>query len=176
MERRYALSLHRAVFLDRDGVLTRERLDYVKTPEELEILPAVEAPLQEIRRRGFRIVIITNQSVVGRGLATDREMSRIHEKLRFELARLGCSVDGIYYCPHRPKEGCSCRKPKPGLILRAADELGIDVARSYMIGDKEIDMEAARRAGCRGIRVPTNGTGLGDAVRSIAFAEEMSGK
>jgi histidinol-phosphate phosphatase family protein len=168
------LPLSRAVFLDRDGVLTRERPDYVKTPEELEILPGIESPLQEIQKRGFRIVIVTNQSVVGRGLTTHHEMSRIHEKLRLELASFGCSIDGIYYCPHRPDEGCNCRKPEPGLILKASSELGIDTARSWMIGDKEIDLEAARRAGCCGIRVPTNGTGLKEAVQIIALAEDGS--
>jgi histidinol-phosphate phosphatase family protein len=168
------LPLSRAVFLDRDGVLTRERPDYVKTPEELEILAGIEAPLREIKKRGFQIVIITNQSVVGRGLTTHYEMSRIHEKLRAELARLGCKIDGIYYCPHRPDEGCNCRKPEPGLILKASRELGIDTAKSWMIGDKEMDLEAARRAGCRGIRVPTNGNGLKEAVRSIALAEDGS--
>jgi histidinol-phosphate phosphatase family protein len=170
------LPLHRAVFLDRDGVLTRERLDYVKTPEELEILPGIEAPLREIQKMGFRLVVITNQSVVGRGLTTDLEMSRIHEKLRSKLASFGCSLDGIYYCPHRPDEMCRCRKPEPGLILIAASDLGIDVETSYMIGDKEIDLEAARRAGCHGIRVPTNGGGLVEAVRSIVQTEETSGR
>jgi len=165
----------RAVFLDRDGVLTRERTDYVKTPDELEILPGIDAPLREIRERGFRIVIITNQSVIGRGLTTHHEMSKIHEKLRQELSRLGCTIDGIYYCPHRPDEGCSCRKPEPGLILKASGELGINMARSWMIGDKAIDLEAARRAGCRGVRVPTNGSGLKDAVHRIALAEESEG-
>jgi len=168
------LPLSRAVFLDRDGVLTRERPDYVKTPDELEILPGIEAPLREIQKRGFQIVIITNQSVVGRGLTTHDEMSRIHEKLRVELARLGCRIDAIYYCPHRPDDGCNCRKPEPGLILKASRELGIDTAKSWMIGDKEMDLEAARRAGCRGIRVPTNGNGLKEAVRSIALAENGS--
>ena len=168
------MPLSRAVFLDRDGVLTRERPDYVKTPDELEILPGIEAPLREIQKRGFQIVIITNQSVVGRGLTTHDEMSRIHEKLRVELARLGCRIDAIYYCPHRPDEGCNCRKPEPGLILKASRELGIDTAKSWMIGDKEMDLEAARRAGCRGIRVPTNGNGLKEAVRSIALAENGS--
>ena len=162
------------MFFDRDGVLTRERRDYVKTPEELEILPDIATPLREIQKRGFRIVIITNQSVIGRGLTTHNEMSRIHEKLRAELARLGCKIDGIYYCPHRPDEGCDCRKPEPGLILKASRELGIDTARSWMIGDKEIDLEAARRAGCRGIRVPTNENGLKEAVLSIALAEDGS--
>jgi D-glycero-D-manno-heptose 1,7-bisphosphate phosphatase len=101
-------------------------------------------------------------------------MSRIHEKLRTGLAQLGCKIDGIYYCPHRPDEGCDCRKPAPGLILKAARELGIDVERSWMIGDKEMDLDAARRAGCRGIRVETNGGGLEDAVRQIALAEDRS--
>src|SRR6267143_4969775 len=164
----------RAVFLDRDGVLTRERTDYVKTPDELEILPGIYAPLREIRERGFRIVIITNQSVIGRRLATHHEMSKIHEKLRQELTRFGCTIDGIYYCPHRPDEGCDCRKPEPGLILRASSELGIDTARSWMIGDKEMDLEAARRAGCRSIRVATNRGDLWDAGRQIALAEDES--
>ena len=162
----------KAVFLDRDGVLTRERTDYVKTPEELEILPGIGPPLRTLRDRGFRLVIVTNQSVVGRGLTTDDEMGRIHEKLKSELKRIGCSVDGIYYCPHLPGEGCSCRKPEPGLILRAAEDLGIDVAASWMIGDKEIDLEAARRAGCRGIRVHTNVGDLQKAVSSIIQRRE----
>ena len=166
------MRLPRAVFLDRDGVLTRERPDYVKTAEELEILPGIEAPLLEIKKLGFRIIIITNQSVVGRGLTTDREMARINDKLRTELARFGCSIDGIYYCPHRPEEMCNCRKPEPGLILRAASDLGIDTASSWMIGDKDLDVEAARRAGCRGIRIPTNLGGLKDAVRTIVIAED----
>ena len=168
------MPLLRAVFLDRDGVLNRERPDFVKSPEELEILPGIEGPLHEIQKLGFRIVIVTNQSVVGRGLTSHYEMSRIHEKLRLELARSGCSIDGIYYCPHRPDEGCDCRKPAPGLILKAARELGIDVERSWMIGDKEMDLEAARRAGCRGIRVATNGEGLEDAARQIALEEDRS--
>src|SRR5438034_4752518 len=120
----------------------------------------------------LRLVIITNKSVVVRRLTSYRKISRIHEKLRSKLASFGCSLDGIYYCPHRPDEGCSCRKPEPGLILKAASDLGIDVETSYMIGDKEIDLEAARRAGCHGIRVPTNGGGLVEAVRSIVQRSE----
>lgn len=168
------MPLSRAVFFDRDGVLTRERQDYIKTPEELEILPGIETPLREVRKVGFLIVIVTNQSVVGRGLTTHYEMSRIHDKLRAELAGLGCKIDRIYYCPHRPDEGCDCRKPAPGLILKAAKELGIDIEKSWMIGDKETDLEAARRAGCHGIRVPTNRGGLAEAVHTILLAENGS--
>lgn len=165
----------RAVFLDRDGVLTRERSDYVKTPEELEVLPGIASPLRDLRRRGFRLVIVTNQSVVGRRLATDEDMGRIHEKLQLKLREMGCYVDAIYYCPHLPGTGCSCRKPEPGLILRAAKELGIDISSSWMIGDKEIDLEAARRAGCRGVRVATNRGDLQQAVSSILRAEDRAG-
>jgi D-glycero-D-manno-heptose 1,7-bisphosphate phosphatase len=162
----------RAVFLDRDGVLTRERTDYVKTPDELEILPRIGPPLRSLRERGFQLVIVTNQSVVGRGLATDDEMGRIHAKLQSELKQMGCYVDAIYYCPHLPGAGCSCRKPEPGMILKAAKELGIDVSSSWMIGDKEIDLEAAKRAGCRGVRVGTNRGDLEQAVSSILLAED----
>jgi len=165
----------KAVFLDRDGVLTRERSNYVKTPDELEVLPGIGPPLRDLRKIGFRLVIVTNQSVVGRGLATDEQMDRIHEKLQSELKRMGCSVDAIYYCPHLPSAGCSCRKPEPGLIVRAARDLGIDLASSWMIGDKEIDLEAAKRAGCRGVQVVTNLGDLRQAVSSIIHAEEKAG-
>jgi histidinol-phosphate phosphatase family protein len=165
----------RAVFLDRDGVLTRERPDYVKTPNELEILPGIGPPLRALRERGFKLVVVTNQSVVGRGLATLDDLSRIHEKLQTELKRMGCDVDAIYYCPHLPEEGCSCRKPKPGLLLKAANDLGIDVKESWMIGDKEIDLEAAKRAGCRGVRVETNVGDLQRAVSSILTIEKEIG-
>ena len=168
------LPLARAVFFDRDGVLTRERDDYVKSPEELEILPGIYGPLRAIREKGFRIVVITNQSVVGRGLATPAVMERIHAKLRHELEKNGCHIDAIYYCPHLPGAGCDCRKPKPGLIFKAASELGIDPKRSWLIGDKEIDMQAAEKAGCRGLRVSTNGDGLAKIVGKILASDESN--
>jgi len=87
---------------------------------------------------------------------------------------MGCYVDAIYYCPHLPEEGCCCRKPQPGLLLKAAKELGIDVKESWMIGDKEIDLEAAKRAGCRGLRVETNRGDLEQAVSTIIHNEEKT--
>ncbi len=167
------LSMCRAVFLDRDGVLTRERPDYVKNPDELQVLPGIGPPLRDLRNMGFRLVIVTNQSVVGRGLATREEMDKIHNKLQSELKRMDCSIDAIYYCPHLPGEGCSCRKPEPGLILRAAKDLGIDVSASWMIGDKEIDVEAARRAGCHALRVETN---VGDLRKVVASIQSVEAK
>jgi histidinol-phosphate phosphatase family protein len=165
----------KAIFLDRDGVLTREKPDYVKTPNELEILPGIGPPLRALRERGFRLVIVTNQSVVGRRLATHDDLARIHEKLQSELKRMGCYIDAIYYCPHVPDERCSCRKPQPGLILKAAKDLGINVNQSWMIGDKEIDLEAAKRAGCRGVRVEANRGDLQHAVSTIIHKEETTG-
>ena len=145
----------------------------MKSPVELETLPGIFEPLRQIRTKGFRLILITNQSVVGRGLTTHQGLASIHEKLRDELKNHGCYLDAIYYCPHLPEDHCDCRKPQPGMILKAARELGIDPRKSWVIGDKEIDLEAAKRAGCRGIRVPTNGGGLADAVRKI-FSDEES--
>jgi histidinol-phosphate phosphatase family protein len=157
----------KAVFLDRDGILNHDREDYVKTPEEFEVLPGLGEPLRRIREKEFLIVIVTNQSAIGKGLITHELLGEIHDKMRAELQRQGGSVDAIYYCPHTPEEGCDCRKPMPGLILRAAREMGIDLKESWLIGDKASDIEAARRAGCKAIRVPANDDGLEIGVRQI---------
>ena len=162
----------RALFLDRDGVLTRERPDYVKSVDELEILPIRLDSLKKIREKGFALVVVTNQSVINRGLTTHEEMSRIHHKLLSELAKRGCKLDAVYYCEHRPDEKCNCRKPEPGLILRAARDLDIDIPSSWMVGDKEIDVEAARRAGCRVERVQTNKGDLEEAIGRILEMEQ----
>ncbi|TMI22153.1 HAD family hydrolase [Candidatus Bathyarchaeota archaeon] len=164
----------KAVFIDRDGVLSRERVDYVKTPDELELLPGISEPLSLIRKEGYLLVIVTNQSAVGRGLTTEQQVDEIHRKLLSELAKLGCKVDAVYYCPHRPEEKCSCRKPEPGLILRAAGDLGIDIENSWMVGDKDTDLEAARKAGCRSVKIPTNEGKLGYAVSMILSKDEQS--
>src|SRR2546428_14091296 len=137
----------KAVFLDRDGVLTRERPDYVKTPNELEILPGIGPPLRALQERGFRLVVVTNQSVVGRGLATHEDLGRIHEKLQSELKRMACYVDAIYYCPHLPEEKCSYRKPQPGADLKTALDLRIAVSQSWMTAVKVLDLESATSDG-----------------------------
>jgi D-glycero-D-manno-heptose 1,7-bisphosphate phosphatase len=168
------LAIARAVFLDRDGVLTREKPDYVKSAEELEILPIQLDGLKKTRERGFTLVIITNQSAVNRGLTTHEEMGKIHQKLVTELARRGCILDAVYYCPHRPDEKCNCRKPEPGLIFKAAQDLDIDLSKSWMVGDKAIDAEAGRRAGCRIQLVRTNKGDLDEAIARILNAEEQS--
>lgn len=149
-----------------------EKPGYVKSPDEVEILPIRPEPVMCVREKGFALVVITNQSVIGRGLTTHQQMARIHKKLLSDLAERGCKIDAVYYCPHRPDEKCSCRKPEPGLILKAAEELGLDLSRSWMIGDNDIDLEAANRAGCRAIKVETNAGDLDQALATILRCEE----
>ena len=153
-----ALARHRgraarpAVFLDRDGTLVVER-GYLSDANDLELLPGVPLALQNLRAAGFALVVISNQSGVGRGLFP---LSRVYEamaRLRRLLRAHGAELDAVYFCPHRPEEGCDCRKPQPGLLRRAAEDLQLDVGRSFMIGDKRIDAETGQRAGAEGVLV-----------------------
>jgi len=148
-----------AVFLDRDGTLIRD-VGYLHRREQVEILPRVPQAMRLLRRRGFLLVVVTNQSAVARGRLTEEELDRIHDDLKARLAQEGARLDGIYYCPHHPTEGsgqykvaCDCRKPNPGLVRRAAADLGLDLSFSYMVGDQQIDMELADRVGAKGILI-----------------------
>lgn len=162
----------RAVFLDRDGTLNEHR-GYVTRPEQLETFPFAGPALRRLNREGWRSVVVTNQPVLARGDCTARELRDIHAKLDTELARHGAFVDRYYVCPHHPHAGfdgevralkidCSCRKPKPGLLLRAAEELNVDLAASWMIGDGSGDAGAALAAGVSSIGVETGEAGLDD--------------
>jgi D-glycero-D-manno-heptose 1,7-bisphosphate phosphatase len=151
-----------AVFLDRDGTLIRE-IGHLHRAEQVEILPGVALAIRMLREAGFKMVVVTNQSAVARGLLTEMELREIHALLRERLAVDGAILDAIYYCPHHPTEGagayrviCNCRKPNPGMIYRAASELAIDPGVSYVIGDQAIDMELAARVGAQGILLQTN--------------------
>jgi D-glycero-D-manno-heptose 1,7-bisphosphate phosphatase len=154
-----------AVFLDRDGTLIRE-VNYLSTIEQIEVLPGVAAALRLLRSHGFKLVMVTNQSVVARGGLSEAGLQQIHAEIVNRLAQEGAALDGIYYCPHHPTEGfgdyrilCDCRKPKTGMIKRAADEHQIDPSRSYVVGDQPTDIELARAVGATGILV-----GRDDAV------------
>ena len=146
-----------AVFLDRDGVINRNRDDYVKDVDEMEILPGVPKAINLLNTMNFKVVIISNQSAVSRGLITIEKLLEIHEFLKKELLQNNAKIDGIYFCPHRPDDSCDCRKPKPTLILKAAKDLGINLSESYMIGDRESDMIAAEKAGVKFIPIETDG-------------------
>jgi len=155
----------RMVFLDRDGVLNENRSDYVKTPAELVLLPGAAEAVARLNREGYPVVVITNQSALGRGLLTTGMLDAIHVKLRRELAAQGAAIAAIYHCPHRPDEGCPCRKPRPLLLQQAAQDFGGDLAQSVFIGDSGSDLAAARAAGCRTVLVRT---GLGGEQEAFA--------
>ena len=141
----------KAIFLDRDGVINQERKDYVKKLDEFIILDKTSDAINIIKNRGFLVIIITNQSAINRKLLSVETLNKIHEKLQSYLERYDTSFDGVYFCPHTPSENCECRKPKPGLILQAVIDFQIDLLESYMIGNSETDVHAARNAGCKGI-------------------------
>lgn len=146
----------KAIFIDRDGVINKARRDYVKSVDELEILPGAARALRLLRRAGYMLIVITNQSAVGRGIITRKRLSAIHEHLRRVLSPNGIAIDAIYYCPHRSDEGCTCRKPRPGLILKASAEHNIDLRNSWLIGDDETDIAAGKAVGCRTIMIHRN--------------------
>ncbi|HJT77608.1 MAG TPA: HAD family hydrolase [Gemmataceae bacterium] len=144
----------RAVFLDKDGTLV-EDVPYNVDPAQVRLMPGAGAGLRRLHAAGFRLVVISNQSGVARGLFPEAALAGVEQRLRELLREEGVPLDGFYWCPHHP-EGtvaayaveCDCRKPAPGLILRAAREQGIDLARSWFVGDILHDIEAGRAAGC----------------------------
>ena len=155
-----ALARHRGgprrpgVFLDRDGTLVRET-GYLSDPEALELLPGVGRALRNLVEAGVPLVVVSNQSGVGRGMFTSADVHAVMARLRHRLCAHGVELSAIYHCPHRPEEGCPCRKPRAGLLERAAEDLHLSLADSVMIGDKRIDAAAGRRVGGRGVLVRT---------------------
>ena len=146
-----------AVFLDRDGVLNRERGQHTWRVEEFELLPDVPRALRALQEAGHLLVVITNQSGIGLGLYHHADVARVHAYLREQLAREGVTLDDVFYCPHHPSAGrCLCRKPGGLLLERAIARHGIDPERSVMFGDRERDMEAAASVGVRGVLMPPN--------------------
>ena len=143
----------KTVFLDRDGVINKERNDYVKSISELEIFPNVAKNVELLKNAGFLVVIITNQSAINRGLITHEMVHKIHGSIQNHLKKNGTCVDGFFYCPHKPDENCICRKPKSGLLNKAILELNIDVNSSWMIGDNDSDIQAGLNVGCQTIKI-----------------------
>ena len=146
-----------ALFLDRDGVINRERGAHTWRMEDFEILPGVAEALVAARSAGMLIIVVTNQSGIGLGLYTQGDVERLHTYLHRHLAEQGAKIDAVYYCPHHPDQGrCLCRKPGGSLFERAVARFGIDVSRSLMIGDKQRDLDAAATVGMRGVLVAAN--------------------
>ena len=165
------VNFKKAVFFDRDGVINKERKNYVKTIEELEIFPNIIEPIKKLKNSGFVIIVVTNQSAINRGLITHKKVEEIHSTIQEYLKKYGTKIDSFYYCPHRPDENCQCRKPKPGLLFKAADELQLNLQSSWLIGDNDTDTQAAITAGCRAIRIDSNND-LQHAVQQILNSQD----
>ena len=157
----------KAIFLDRDGVINKH-LGFLRKSEEFELIPGVAEAIKAINKSGYLAVVITNQPVIARGECTWEELQQIHDKMETLLGKEGAFLDGLYICPHHKDKGfegerpeykfdCSCRKPKPGLLLQAAQDFNIDLSQSYMIGDSPTDIEAGQNAACKeSILIETN--------------------
>lgn len=167
----------RCVFLDRDGVLVEDAGLLLKA-EDIQILPGVPEALASLHRAGFALVVISNQAVVARGLMTEAELLNLEDVIEARLRVAGApALDGFYYCPHHPsatdpvyRMACACRKPRPGLLLQAAEALNLDLPSSYMVGDRPTDLQAGLRAGCQAIWVQT-GRHLDEPIESPDAAD-----
>jgi D-glycero-D-manno-heptose 1,7-bisphosphate phosphatase len=162
-----------ALLLDRDGVLIVE-VDHLHEPGRVELIPGAAAVVATMNRRGVPVVVVTNQAGIGRGMYGEADYAAVSARLAALLAAEGAHLDGSYHCPHHPTLGvgayrvaCACRKPQPGLLLEAARTLGLDLARSVLVGDKASDLAAGRAAGCRTVLVRT-GYGAGEERRLMA--------
>ena len=156
----------KSIFLDRDGVLNKNKDDYVKNISELEIFPYILEPIKKLQSAGFKIIVITNQSAINRGLITKKHLNEIHEKIQSFLIQHNTKIDYFYYCPHTPTENCYCRKPKTGLLLKAIDDFSIDVNNSWFVGDRDSDIQAGQSVGCKTFKIHDNIT-LENAVDLI---------
>ncbi|PKN70958.1 MAG: D,D-heptose 1,7-bisphosphate phosphatase [Deltaproteobacteria bacterium HGW-Deltaproteobacteria-12] len=150
-----------AVFLDRDGTINEE-VGYLDSLDKLKIIPTAQEAIKLINASGMKAVVVSNQAGVARGFFTEEFVNTVNNRLRALLQQKGARIDKFYYCPHHPEEGkgiylqkCNCRKPAPGMLLQAAQELNIDLLNSYFVGDRFIDMETAKKVGAKGILVKT---------------------
>ena len=148
------------VFLDRDGTIN-EDAGYTSDPGQLHVIPGVAEAIRSLNERSIPVIVVTNQGGVAHGHHTEDDVNDFHKALSSELQKSGAHIDGFYYCPHHPdgkgeyKKVCDCRKPMPGLLKQAAKEMGIELSRSVMIGDKARDIGAGRAVGCRTVLVKT---------------------
>jgi len=150
--------MNKAVFLDRDGVINVDK-GYVHRIEDFKFIDGVIPALQRLSGSDFRLFVITDQSGIGRRYYTEKDMENVHSHMLRELSKKGIVIDRIYYCPHAPEDNCGCRKPSPLLLRNAKNDFGIDLKRSFFIGDKTKDIQAGKSAGCKAILVLTGKQG-----------------
>lgn len=164
--------MYPAIFLDRDGVIIENVPSYIRSWEEVRFIPKSLIALKKAQSSSYKIVIVTNQSAVGRGILALESAWEINHRLVNVIQQAGGRVDGIYMCPHAPEDHCNCRKPKPGLILQAATELSLDLPRSILIGDALSDLLAGQAAG-----IPKNilvRTGRGSEQEKLPHADVLN--
>ncbi len=144
-----------AIFVDRDGTLNQDS-GYVTTPEQLVLFPGVPEAIARLNQLGALVIMVTNQSAIGRGMMTLDDLEAIHTRLSALIRPYGATIDGIFSCPHRPQDGCECRKPNTGLIDQAVDRFALDLSRCYLVGDKRSDLEVAQKVAVPGVLVMTS--------------------
>ncbi len=151
---------NKAVFLDRDGTINYE-VNYLSSVDQLKILPNSAQAINLLNENDFLVIIITNQSGVARGKFSEEALNEINNELKNKLLKDEAKIDAVYYCPHHPDDGCSCRKPKPGMLKAANEEFGLDLQASYIVGDTLNDLETGHNVGCKTVLVLT-GYGEGE--------------
>jgi len=142
--------LDKAIFLDRDGVINEvlsSRVKFVNKPEDFYLLDGVGEAVKILNEMNYKVLVVTNQGGIGLGYMKESALEHIHDKMKIDLAKFGAEIDDIAYCPHKPKAGCRCRKPKPEMIYDLAQKHQITLKKSYMVGDREPDIEAGKSAG-----------------------------
>jgi histidinol-phosphate phosphatase family protein len=149
---------HPAVFVDRDGTINRD-VPYCSRPEDFCLLPGAAAGIRLLNDAGLVVVVVTNQSGIARGYFNEVALAEIHRRMRDLLGAHGAKVDAVYHCPHHPEAGCACRKPGTLLTLQAAQDLGLDLAASYVVGDSTSDIKMGRQLGCMTVRICQDGPG-----------------
>lgn len=153
------MALEKVVFLDRDGVINVDSPDYIKSWEEFAFLPGSLQALVDLSRAGYHVILITNQSIIGRGMVPLPVLVDMHQRLRQAVADGGGQIFDIFYCPHRPDQHCDCRKPEPGMIFQAKERHGIDLLRTVMVGDNAKDIACGQNAGCGATVLVQTGSG-----------------
>jgi len=170
----------KVIFLDRDGVINYDSPDYIKSWDEYRFLPGSLEALAVLTASGYALILITNQSIIGRGMVPVDVLEDMHRRMQQAVIEAGGRILDIFYCPHRPDEACDCRKPAPGMILQAASQYHIDSAGAIMIGDSVKDLECGRNAGCGATILVRTGSGLkaekelaARGIRPTAVADDL---
>jgi len=145
-----------AVFIDRDGIICYDK-HYLADPDGLELIDTVVEGIRRLNDEHLPVIVVTNQSGIGRGYFSEKDLAAVHDRMRSLLSERGAKVDDLFYCPHLPNAGCNCRKPAPGMLVLAKEKYGLELSESFVIGDRMMDIEMAHAVGTIGVLVPEPG-------------------